>query len=111
LRLPLLDYRLVETVIGLRKTRSDLDESPKAWLSSAISDLLPDWVVKRPKKGFNPPVREWQAGLFSAYGNTLTQGYLVQNEVLAKGFAERLNSDSITFAALVLEYWCRQMLR
>ena len=116
LRLPLLDYRLVETVIGLRKTRTDLNEPAKAWLNSAISDLLPDWVVKRPKRGFNPPVREWQAALFSVYGESLADGLLVQLGVLARHCAEGLadrcsptGDDSIAFKMLVLEYWCRQM--
>lgn len=116
LRLPLLDYRLVETVIGLRKTRSDLNEPRKAWLTASVSELLPDWVIRRPKKGFNPPVRQWQAALLKAYGKSLRDGYLVSTEVLARKFAEHIpngehvGADAISFKALVLEYWCQQML-
>ena len=116
LRLPLLDYRFVETVIGLRKAQSDIDEPPKAWLTRAVSDLLPEWVVKRRKRGFTPPVREWEQGLLSAYGGSLGDGYLVGNGLLARRFMESVmnrssfEASSIGLKALVLEYWCQRML-
>lgn len=118
LRLPLLDYRLVETVIGLRKTRSDIDESPKAWLNSAVSDLLPEWVVKRPKRGFTPPVREWHNELLKAHGHLMDGGFLTSQKILTQTSAQRLMTAQLpfdelaplSFGALVLEHWCRQML-
>ncbi|MCA1614741.1 MAG: asparagine synthase (glutamine-hydrolyzing) [Acidobacteria bacterium] len=117
LRLPLLDRRLVETVVGLRKTRTDVRLPPKAWLKSAVEGLLPEWVLKRPKRGFAPPVGEWHRALFDAYGDSLRGGYLVQSGVLntegagvlARGpFPEGLTSP-LSFKALVLEQWCRRM--
>jgi asparagine synthase (glutamine-hydrolysing) len=116
LRLPLVDYRLVETVIGLRKTCSDRKLPPKAWLKDAMKGILPDWVMNRPKRGFSPPVRLWTAGLFEVYRRNLKDGYLVQAGIL-KPEAERLlagdpsQSDLIamlSFRALVLEMWCRR---
>src|SRR6185436_5591890 len=41
LRLPLVDFKLVEKVIGLRKGRSDLGLTPKAWFRDAVRDLVP----------------------------------------------------------------------
>lgn len=119
LRLPLLDHRLVETVIGLRKTCSDAHQPAKSWFKAAIRDLLPEWVMQRPKRGFSPPVLEWHTALFAAYGQTLSEGYLVQHDVLTRESARQLSSgafpsDSVTplsFKALVLEQWCRQMGR
>jgi len=117
LRLPLVDHRLVETVVGLRKARSDLDLPAKAWLKEAVADLLPAWVLDRPKRGFAPPVKEWHKALFSAYGESLKDGYLVQTGVL-KPRAARILSEGpfprgaitpISFKALVLEQWCRRM--
>lgn len=117
MRLPLLDRRLVETVIGLRKTQTDVRLHPKAWLKSAAEGLLPEWVLNRPKRGFAPPVGEWHAALFAAHGDSLRGGYLVQNgvlkqecaELLARGpFPEGLTSP-LSFKALVLEQWCRRM--
>ena len=117
LRLPLLDYRLVETVIGLRRTHNDVQQPPKSWFRAAIQDLLPDWVMNRPKRGFTPPVRDWHNALFTAYGEQLSDGYLVQHEVLTPQSARQLASgpipsDAVTplsFKALVLEQWCRRM--
>ena len=118
LRLPLLDHRLVETVIGLRKNYNDSKQPAKSWFRAAIRDLLPDWVINRPKRGFSPPVIEWHSALFAKYGETLAEGYLSQHEVLTQESARRLASgplsdDSTTplsFKALVLEQWCRRMV-
>ncbi len=116
LRLPLLDYRLIETVIGLRKTRNDVDQPAKSWFRAAIKDLLPDWVMRRPKRGFSPPA-EWHRALFEKYGDSLLDGYLYQHKVLTREATQQLctgpiPSDVITplsLKALVLEQWCRQM--
>lgn len=117
MRLPLLDHRLVETVIGLRKAQSDVNKPPKAWLKAAIKDLLPEHVINRRKRGFSPPVMEWHRALFAAYGPSLRDGYLLQHGVLTDASAAQLSagpfpSDNITpmsFKALVLEQWCRQL--
>jgi asparagine synthase (glutamine-hydrolysing) len=117
LRLPLVDYRLVETVVGLRKARTDLREPPKAWLRAALEGVLPDWVMNRRKRGFTPPVMEWHKAIFAAHGDSLTDGYLVGADVLNPGAARRLSEGTfpheattpLSFKALVLEQWARRM--
>lgn len=120
LRLPFLDHKLVELVIGLRKTRQadpDFRHFPKPWLRGAMAGILPDFIIDRPKQGFAPPVHEWHAALFKAYGSQLDGGYLVQNgiltaeagAVLATGLFPRGAIAPMSFKALVLEIWCRQM--
>ncbi|MBI3160556.1 MAG: asparagine synthase (glutamine-hydrolyzing) [Chloroflexi bacterium] len=117
LRLPLLDYKLVETVIGLRKARPDHHLPPKHWFKEALRGALPDWVLERPKRGFEPPVRQWHAALFSAYGRNLQDGVLVQNEILSPAAAARLsagpfpktNAVPLSFKALTLEMWARRI--
>lgn len=116
LRLPLVDYRLVETVIGLRKAQADHHLPPKAWLRSALKGVLPDWVMNRPKQGFAPPLRDWHDALFKAYGSFLRDGFLVEAKILkresanylAEGPFERGAIMPISFKALVLETWCRK---
>ena len=76
LRLPLVDHRLVETVIGLRKARSDWNLAPKSWMRAALQGVLPEWVMSRPKKGFSPPVRDWHRELFGLMVETLRAGFL-----------------------------------
>ena len=116
LRLPLIDHRLVETVIGLRKTQSDYHLPPKSWLRSALRGILPDWVMNRPKQGFRPPVKDWHRALFAKYGDKLNDGFLVQAGVLspeggrafAKGPFTLGAVVPLSFKALVLEMWCRR---
>ncbi len=117
MRLPLVDYKLVETVIGLRKARTDVRLPAKTWLKEAVRDILPDFVSQRPKRGFAPPVREWHDALFAAHGGSLRDGYLTRTGVLSAESGERLArgafpadaTSPLSFKALVLEQWCRQM--
>lgn len=119
MRLPLVDYKFVETVLGLRKRHSDSTLPPKHWLKEAVKDVLPEWVLNRPKRGFAPPTREWHDALFAAYGESLRDGYLAQSEVLNRESAARLSkgefpadaTSPLSFKALVLEQWCRRMRR
>jgi asparagine synthase (glutamine-hydrolysing) len=116
LRLPLVDHRLVEKVIGLRKTRPDHRLPPKAWLREAVKDLLPEGVVARRKRPFSPPVREWHRRLFASYGHLLENGLLVDLGVLrpqaacdlARGAFPSGAGATLSFKALVLEMWCRR---
>jgi|CXWL01.1.fsa_nt_gi asparagine synthase (glutamine-hydrolysing) len=118
LRLPLVDYRLVETVIGLRKVSGDLANPPKSWFRGALHGLVPEWVLARPKQGFQPPWRAWVRGLFEAHGHLLSDGVLVEAGVISPEAARRYGKVSLVvdnravfaFRALVLEMWCRQCL-
>ena len=117
LRLPLLDHRFVETVIGLRKTQRDDGLQPKEWLKQASARRVPRHFLDRPKRGFEPPVRRWHHALFEKYGDTLRDGWLVSKNVLTpKGAKElsqgpfpKFNIVPLSFKALVLETWARQM--
>lgn len=118
MRLPLIDYKFVETVVGLRKKQSDAKLPPKHWFKEAVKDVLPDWVLNRPKRGFAPPTREWHNAIFAAYGDSLRDGYLVESDILsresglhlARGEFPAEAVSPLSFKALVLEQWCRQML-
>ena len=116
-RLPLVDYRLVEKVVGLTKVHG-LPAQPKQWLRAAAASVLPDWVLRRPKRGFTPPVRRWHRQLFRRYGRHVADGFLVQQGVLTPVAAQQfargdIRSGSIvplSFKALVLELWCQGLL-
>jgi asparagine synthase (glutamine-hydrolysing) len=117
MRLPLVDYRLAETIVGLQKRKPLYLERPKSLLIEAASDLVPDYVVNRPKRGFNPPVSSWIAALRLRFGRELASGALAQEEVLDGDAATRLARSTSRFGAdydlffkyLVLEYWYRGM--
>jgi len=118
-RLPLVDYRLVETVIGLHKTYPlARDARPKAWLREAMSGTLPEFVLNRRKSGFSPPWRQWGHALAVTHGEELIDGYLVQNGIIRPEVAEQQRRNlaprfsgprPMAGLSLALENWCRQM--
>jgi asparagine synthase (glutamine-hydrolysing) len=117
LRLPFCDYRLAETVVGLRKHASDEGLPPKAWLKGALGRLLPDWVLQRPKSGFSPPCLAWFRALNAAYGPNVLDGYLVGHGVLRPDAARKFLASRSRlsawfqhcFSVLVLEVWAAEM--
>jgi asparagine synthase (glutamine-hydrolysing) len=116
LRLPFVDYRLIETVIGLRRNHPDYRLPAKYWLKEALRDILPNEILSRPKQGFAPPVREWHDNAFRRHGNKLIDGLLVQEKILTQQSAQTLATGvyppvivPISFKALVLELWMRSI--
>jgi asparagine synthase (glutamine-hydrolysing) len=117
LRLPLVDYRLVETVIGLRKTQPDHQLAPKAWFKDVARTILPEWVLQRPKIGFSPPASLWMNVLREKYGPDVMSGYLVESGILnpdcvrmlLKPYSPLTPWPLILYKVLVLEYWARGM--
>ncbi|HXB11078.1 MAG TPA: asparagine synthase (glutamine-hydrolyzing), partial [Bacteroidia bacterium] len=57
-RVPFLDYKLVEYVIGL-SDNVKYPTTPKKLLTDATKGLLPDNIINRKKMGFTFPWREW----------------------------------------------------
>jgi asparagine synthase (glutamine-hydrolysing) len=83
LRLPLVDYRLIELVVGLTKSRPSVSGGAKTWLREAVRDVMPGFVMARRKRGFSPPWRQWRGALNDAYGAQLMDGYLRQQGALS----------------------------
>lgn len=105
LRTPLVDYRLVETVVGLMKANPTVRPQPKKWFVDAVRDVVPDFVMNRPKTGFNAPWRRWVPAMLDRYGHMVEDGELVRAGILRRGPAPR----AAGLLALTLEIWCRQM--
>lgn len=57
-RVPFLDHRVVEFVLGV-PDKYKLGNSPKKLLIDSLPDLLPESVVNRPKMGFTFPWQQW----------------------------------------------------
>lgn len=117
-RLPLVDYRLVELVIGLQKANSAYELAPKQWLRESARDLLPQEIFSRPKRGFNPPASVWINALRQRHGRQLSQGYLASHGVLRvdagtklaqKGTRLSYVANDLFLKFLTLEFWCRAM--
>ena len=58
LRLPLIDHRLIEIVAGMAPAVR-YGNGMKTLLRAAARRLLPDHIIDRPKRGFNPPMGVW----------------------------------------------------
>ncbi|MFZ2961169.1 MAG: asparagine synthase (glutamine-hydrolyzing) [Candidatus Ozemobacteraceae bacterium] len=62
IRNPFLDVNLVEYSARIPfRMKADLFRTKKV-LKKAVSDVVPDWILKRKKEGFNSPVSHWLRG-------------------------------------------------
>jgi asparagine synthase (glutamine-hydrolysing) len=118
-RVPLLDARLVETVIGLWKAgRSDDALGHKLWLRAVARRWLPPEVLDRPKRGFVTPTAEWMAAVNARYGRRLEDGVLVDEGVLdgdrlrrwLAGAPAGLHRAFFQYKLTLLELWTRLVL-
>jgi asparagine synthase (glutamine-hydrolysing) len=58
-RVPLLDHRVVEFVMGVRESIKRPDGRPKRLLVESLPQPLPAEVIDRPKQGFVLPLGAW----------------------------------------------------
>ncbi|MGZ4089067.1 MAG: asparagine synthetase B family protein, partial [Bacteroidia bacterium] len=57
-RVPFLDYKLVEYVLSVNDTYK-FPSTPKKLLIDSLGDLLPPEIINRPKMGFTLPWKHW----------------------------------------------------
>ncbi len=116
MRLPFLDQRLVEGVIGLRKTSPDYALGEKFWLRKALKDILPAAILQRPKRGFGSPAARWLTNIQRDWGGVLRDGLLVSEKIIKPEMVKHLLDNRLTAApeltlfrqAITLELWLRQ---
>ncbi len=104
-RLPLLDARLIETVVAWRRNRPDHHDGQKAVLRDILSDVLPPATVNRPKSGFVPPVMQWISGISSQYGGFLKNGHLVQQGIISPQADISALHPNARYRLILLEMW------
>lgn len=116
LRLPLVDYRLYEITIGLRKTHpEDYRRGYKFWLIEATKDLLSLEIISRRKRGFTPPTTQWTLSIIDRYASSLAAGYLVSHGIVRKEFIEnaltnRRRHMKFLYAIIVFEVFAKHYL-
>lgn len=69
-RVPLLDHKLVEYVMGVPGAMKRPNGTPKSLLVASLGDLLPRDVVHRPKQGFTLPFANWMRGALRTFCET-----------------------------------------
>lgn len=87
-RVPLLDHELMESTLALSSALRNPQGAQKHLLKQAATDLLPDAILNRQKKGFSGPLHEW----FKA-NNLKDFEAIYDNHFVAEGV---LNSESVT---------------
>jgi asparagine synthase (glutamine-hydrolysing) len=80
-RVPFLDPSLVEFVYRLPIDYKLANGTTKVVLKEAIADIVPSWVISRPKQGFGAPVDGW---LQSQFGTLF--GRLLETEGIQRYF-------------------------
>ncbi len=91
-RVPLLDHKLVEYLIGLPDAYKRSNGTPKRLLVESLDGLLPNEVVHRPKQGFTLPFEVWMRGALRQFCETRLS-------------PERLGSRGIFRSAQVQALW------
>ena len=114
-RVPLLDYKLVELVIGLMKGSNGHRPENKTWLKSAFKCILPEEIMIRRKRGFQPPVAEWSSAVIDKYKKKLLCGYLIEAGIIDqnavnKFLKSRKGGQHILYKLLFLEIWYRRVV-
>jgi asparagine synthase (glutamine-hydrolysing) len=118
-RSPLLDHPLVEFAARL-PSRYKLGRTGKVVLRRAVQDLLPEAILRRPKKGFGVPLARWFRGELRGYLEETVLSSRAQSRpffdpravaalVRAHGSHGRDYSAQL-WALLVLELWSRRFL-
>lgn len=112
-RVPFLDYTLVEYVLGLG---DDLKKPvyPKKLLVDSLGDLLPPEIVHRKKMGFVFPWANWMRNelrdLCNIHLHSLSKRSFINGEELLDRWKRFLNNDRSVrwpdlWIAVVLEHW------
>jgi asparagine synthase (glutamine-hydrolysing) len=118
-RLPFLDHRFIELVIGLRKTYpEDYLLGAKGWFKDAMRGIVPEEVLARPKAGFIPPRDEWIRAVVERYGKlciggTLSSCGIMRTDTLAAFFCNINDTPGKLFFAyklVLLEIWLRRYI-
>jgi asparagine synthase (glutamine-hydrolysing) len=119
-RVPFLDGPLVEYVLELPEALKSNPARPKALLVAALKDLLPDEIVKQPKRTFTFPWETWlrgklgervavQLGDWSPALESRLDGRFAQ--AVWKDFLRGSTTWSRPWSLYVLNEWAKRHLR
>ncbi|MFN0087401.1 MAG: asparagine synthetase B family protein, partial [Blastocatellia bacterium] len=115
-RVPLLDHKLIEYVMGVPDSLKRSNGTPKRLLVESLGALLPPEIVHRPKRGFTLPFDVWMRGAMRQFceqrldrDRTRGRGIFDPNEVWRLWTAFLDGSRSVSWSRLwiliVLEEW------
>lgn len=119
-RVPLLDHRIVEFALSLPPHMKLHRGRTKLILRQAMQGRLPEMVLKKPKEGFNIPLRQWLCGALRPLMEDLLstdcvhrRGYFepqTVNRWMSEHLDGRANHSHRLWTLMVFELWHSQVL-
>jgi asparagine synthase (glutamine-hydrolysing) len=119
-RVPLLDHSFVEFAHAVPSRLKVRGGQGKRIFKDALSGLLDEDTLRRPKQGFMPPLAQWLAGPLAPMVHDLLLapgalcGQWLNRRELAAAWRRQQSGTSYTapllWTALMLELWARQFL-
>ncbi len=115
-RVPFIDYTLVEYVLGV-PDKYKYPSTPKKLLVDAVGDLLPSEIVNRPKMGFTFPWKNWMKEELKSFCeqkifSLAHRHHFVGGEVIALWLRFQADDPRVTWSRLwyliVLENWLQE---
>jgi len=113
----LLDHRLWDKVLAHRAATPDQFLPPKTWLKNVAREILPEWWLDRPKRGFAPPGKEWKRAILQKHGALLWGGAWAESGLLPERWIRRVMTlgqtkaryTDMAYKLLVGECWMRNI--
>ena len=91
-RVPFLDHEVVDFAHSLRASDRVKAGQGKFILKETFSNLLPDNIFERKKKGFEVPLEHWFKGpLYQRMHGVLSDGRLANSGLFQVGYLKRLD--------------------
>ena len=121
-RVPLLDYTVVDYAFSLPEAYKINAGGGKTILKDAFRDTLPEELYTRPKHGFEVPLRKWlMGGLKPLIENELlSKDYIVQQGIFDERRIQQLkaqlysnnpgDSHATMWALVVFQYWYKKFM-
>jgi len=119
-RVPLLDYNVVNFAFSLPVQFKIAEGASKKILKDAFRDVLPAEIFNRPKQGFEVPLLRWmKTGLRSLIENNLLERNFIEEQKIfdywqiellkRKLFSENPGDAHATvWGLLVFQYWFKK---
>jgi len=117
-RIPFLDYKLVEWGVGLNEKLNLKGKKVKQVLVSSLKGLVPKLIIDRDKMGFTSPLDEWirQIPQKTLEKRILSKALVSQNifniselkALIGKHQSRTINNGVLIWALLILESFLRK---
>ena len=114
-RVPLLDHKLIDFVTRIPASMKMSGLETKHLFKRAVSDLVPEEILTRPKQGFGVPIQQWiNQQLRERIRDTLTDSRFRERGIISASYTDvlldehergRRDHSMALWSLLMLELW------